>query len=129
MLVYLPSTTVFVEKLSFRMCLSVCPQGGASPGQTPSGRQTPHAPLGRHPLSLGRHPLPRNSHCSRWYASYWNAFFLYRNTRFKRMWGFTLTLFKKCRRHQKSETGVSVAPHSGIMSSNKKSVCYYEGQC
>ena len=32
--------------------------------QTPPGRQTP----------LGRHHPPADGYCSRWYASYWNAF-------------------------------------------------------
>ena len=42
----------------------------------PPPGQTPPTPLGRHPL--GRHPNPpSDGHCSRRYASYWNAFLFY----------------------------------------------------
>ena len=34
-----------------------------------------HSPPGRH-KPLGRRPPPRDGHCSRRYASYWNAFLL-----------------------------------------------------
>ena len=40
------------------------PLGRHPPGQTPP-RQTP---------SPGKPPSPQDSHCSRWYASYWKAF-------------------------------------------------------
>ena len=40
--------------------VSVCPQGGSAPlhAQMHTPRQTPPAPLGRHPSLLGRHPSP-----------------------------------------------------------------------
>ena len=87
------------------MCQEFRPQGGCTPlrqtppwadtpphlshpppGQTPLKVETPSRQtspkadtpptLGRHPLP-GRHPLrPPDGHCSRWYASYFNAFLL-----------------------------------------------------
>ena len=67
------------------MCLSLCPQGRVwhtppmqtAPGQTPPlPRQTPPSqvdnPPGRQPWADP--PPPSDGHCSRWYASYWNAF-------------------------------------------------------
>ena len=44
-------------------CMLAC----TLPGQTP--------PPGRHThISLGQIPPPPDGHCSKWYASYWNAF-------------------------------------------------------
>ena len=48
--------------------------GGGVGTDTPLGRPPWQTPLGRHTL-LGR-PLLRDGHCSRRYASYWNAFLL-----------------------------------------------------
>ena len=50
------------------VCLSACkdthPREDTPPGKHPQA----NTPLGRHSL--------RDGHCSRWYASYWNAFLL-----------------------------------------------------
>ena len=85
---FLPSPTVtFLQ-------VSVCPQwGGVHPlGRPPrqtASRQTPppsRQPPGQtHPL--GRHPLPRDGHCSRRYASYYNAFLS--NFNILNQWNFT----------------------------------------
>ena len=55
----------------WEVCLPLGPWGVV---YTPPGRH----PLGRHPL--GRHP-PQDGHCSRRYASYWNAFLLLATTK------------------------------------------------
>ena len=52
-----------------RGCLPQCMLGYTPPGRHPLGETPP----GEHPL---RQTLLRDGHCSRWYASYWNAFLL-----------------------------------------------------
>ena len=89
------------------VCQEFCPQGrGCLPlglgvvytskrdplrqSPPPSLRQT--SPLGWHPLPSGRHPTSgphqRDSHCSGWYASYWNAFLFKESLCF--LWYFRL---------------------------------------
>ena len=66
---YRPQTKLRKGNVFTSVCQQFCPREGSV------------HPLGRHP-SLGRHPLgtslppPSDSHCSRRYKSYWNAFLL-----------------------------------------------------
>ena len=83
---YLPSATVGVERQCFHKCLLFCPQEGVYtpfpkadtlPGQTPSCADTFPSPRQIPPHWADMSPptlTPRGGHCSRRYASYWNAF-------------------------------------------------------
>ena len=48
--------------------------GRHPPAQTPTWADIPQTDTPWLDTPLGRHPLPRDSYCSRRYASYWNAF-------------------------------------------------------
>ena len=77
---FLPSQTKLQKGNVFMpVCHSVHRWGRCTPpGRHPlPGIPPPPPPLGRHPRGqtslLGRHPPP-DGHCSKRYASYWNAF-------------------------------------------------------
>ena len=114
--------TGFKSVWYFYSCLSFCPQGRGAvsgrhlprqttpladtlprqtcpPGQTPLLADTP---LGRHPSGqtspLGRHTSrqtlpPRYGHCSRRYASYWNAFLFHIRSLSSRENGYARNIF------------------------------------
>ena len=71
--VLLPSANEVCGKVMFftPVCDSVH-RGSCKPHPSPPG-QTPHFPLGRHPTPWVDTPPPPDGHCSRRYASYWNA--------------------------------------------------------
>ena len=102
--VSLPSATVVAERLCFHRCLFVH-KGGCTPP-----RQKADTPLGRHPLD--RYPPPADGHCSRWYASYWNAFLLLDKVMSRNKW---LVRVHQC--HLMFE-----GPHE-IIYGHKKKVC------
>ena len=78
----LSSATVIAERIKFlHLSVSHSVHRGGVPGRTPPlGRHTPWAdisyPPGRPlPPFWADTPSPRTAHCSRRYATYWNAFF------------------------------------------------------
>ena len=92
---YLPKMKLLKGNVFTSVCQEFVRRGRCTPllgrhplGRQPLGRHTPWADtpfwadtlLGRHPPGSrhtpgSRHPLS-DGHCSGWYTSYWNAFFL-----------------------------------------------------
>ena len=84
--------------------------GRHPPGQTPP-RQTPHGQTPPLPSACwDTPPPPTSSHCSRWHASYWNAFLL------KNMLSTQIPLIENKQMHK--QTGLRTAMNWNVRSTN-----------